>query len=221
MLAAQLGYTFVDAGQLYRAVAKQVLLRDEDPRDEEAVVRLVAISPIKVQHLPGDNRPTIIINGEDLHSQNLHNTEINLTVPIIAAYPSVRTLIRQIQHQIAAKGRVVLAGRDIGTVVLPNADLKIFLIVSIEERARRRYNSLSHVADITNQQILEDLKRRDELDSTRSHSPMRIAQDAVAVETDGMEPQDVVDHMITIANNRSGWSSLTSSTGLIENQLRR
>ena len=198
MLAARLGYTFVDAGQLYRAIARQVLLSGVDAFDEEAVARVAEQCPIEVQTSPADNRPTILIHGEDLAHQNLHGKEINLLVPIVAAYPGVRRLIRKIQHQIATEGSVVLAGRDIGTVVLPDADLKIFLAVSMAERVRRRYQATGHIAGVTEQQILEDLQRRDELDSARAHSPMRVAADAVSIATDGMEPCEVVERIVTI-----------------------
>ncbi len=198
MLAARLGYTFVDAGQLYRAIAHQVLLSGVEAADEEAVSLVAERCSIEVYPSPDNNRPTILIQGEDLARQDLHNEEINLIVPIVASYSGVRRLIRATQHRVAQQGNVVLAGRDIGTVVLPQAELKIFLDVSMAERVRRRYQSTRHIAGVTEQQVLEDLQRRDGLDSARPHSPLRAAADAVKIRTDGMEPAEVVDQIMRI-----------------------
>lgn len=196
MLAARLDYTFVDSGKIYRLIAAEVLANGIDPTSQQAVTDLAYSIPIEVQLLPQTHRPEIIINGHELSQLNLHNPEINRSVPIVAAFGEVRALVRKIQRQVAEPGGVVLAGRDIGTVVLPQADLKIFLSVSLQERVNRRYNSLRHVTDLTPQNVQDDLERRDELDSTRDESPMRPALDAIIVRTDAMEPNEVVEHIL-------------------------
>lgn len=198
MLAEQMGYTFVDSGQLYRAVARQMLFHGVDASDETTVAHALRSYAIEVRSLQGNGRPAIFVEGQDISTQNLHDASINLVVPIIAAYPDVRSLIRTIQHQVAAVGQIVLAGRDIGTVVLPNADLKIFLVVSLAERVRRRYAAMSHLPGITQKRVKEDLRRRDALDSSRSHSPLRVAEDAVEIRTDGLMPSEVVERISSI-----------------------
>lgn len=187
MLARHLGYVFVDAGILYRAITGAVLAQDIDIYDQEAVVKLAQHLEIEVGH------NEILMNGNSIPFA-LHSDAINQAVPIVAAYSEVRMGVRQIQQKIAQHEGIVFSGRDIGTVVLPHAELKIYLNPSLEERASRR-----HAADSTStrEQILEALRKRDWLDSVRTDSPLRIAEDAVVVNTDGMEIQEVLGLLLT------------------------
>lgn len=170
-LAKQLNYTFVDAGTLYRAITHEALARLLDIDDEAAMGRLARNIRLDI----------------NMHGINLHSEAVNRAVAVVAAHPEVRASVRRIQRDIAQNGRVVFAGRDIGTVVLPNADLKFFLQVSLKERVERRYSALVKTSPhITREQVWDDLLRRDELDSTRAVSPMRPADDAILIHTDGL-----------------------------------
>jgi CMP/dCMP kinase len=198
LLAARIDYTFLDTGKLYRAISKQAISRVTTASDEEAVVSLTRKMKIEVQPSRYNGNSRVMVEGESLDDQDLYSSEINRIVPVIAAYPGVRKEVRTIQRKLAEAGKVVIAGRDIGTVVMPEADFKIFLEVSIDERVRRRYLSLKLTADATEEEIKADLLRRDDLDRHRSESPLRIPEDAFTVKTDGMGVPEVVDLILEL-----------------------
>lgn len=198
-LADQLNYMFIDAGMLYRAITEQVILETIALSDQQAVTDFAQQLSIEVENplYAGIHEARILIEGIDIRTAPLHSSEINQAVPIIAAYPEVREIVRAMQRAIAAAGCCVLAGRDIGTVVLPQADLKIYLWVSLEERVQRRYEDARRSSSsLSREQIVLDLQRRDYLDSTRLESPMKIPEDAVVVKTDGMTPEEVVSYLL-------------------------
>lgn len=201
-LAETLGYLFVDAGMLYRAITSEMLneahFRGLDIQDEDAVADRLEKMGAGVLVLD-DKKLSIHINRRIIN-ENLHTETINRAVPIVAAYPAVRTTVRQLQAELAQHDGLVFAGRDIGTVVMPNADLKLFLQVSLEERVNRRYKSFLEIDPyISRDQIMQDMLRRDEMDSSRKESPLRPALDSILIDTDYLGINEVLDLVLNHA----------------------
>lgn len=196
-LADKLGYVFIDAGVLYRAVTFEVLAEAVDINDATACALIgqrlrVEVTSDQDSRDSRTSRTQLRINDRLVGSE-LHTDSINQAVPVVAAHAEVRAAVRVTQAQIAQHEGIVFAGRDIGTVVLPDADLKLYLQVSLEERANRRFaGAVASDPRITRDHILEDLRRRDHLDTTRVESPLRMAPDAVMIVTDGMSPEAVL-----------------------------
>jgi CMP/dCMP kinase len=201
-LADTLGYLFVDAGMLYRAITSEILNAARfcglDIQDESAVADRLGKMGAGVLVLD-DKKLSIHVNRRIIN-ENLHTEPINRAVPVVAAYPAVRSAVRQLQAELAQHDGLVFAGRDIGTVVMPHADLKLFLQVSLEERVNRRYKSfLESDPTITRDQIMQDMLRRDEMDSSRKESPLRPAYDAILIDTDHLGIAEVLDLVLNHA----------------------
>lgn len=195
-LADKLGYTFVDAGMLYRAITHQAITQALNVHDETEMVNLAQSLHFEVDPT---QRDVLRLDGQVV-SADLHSKAVNQAVAIVAAYADVRVSVRRIQREIAHSRQIVFAGRDIGTVVLPDADLKFFLQVSLKERVERRYASLIKTTpDITREQLHNDLRHRDELDTHRAESPMRPADDAIIIHTDGLSIDDALDLLLQYA----------------------
>ena len=194
-VAAALGYPFLDTGAMYRAITWTALHRGIDLSDEEALSELAASVRMEIgPPAPGSIEPcTISVDGEDVTAR-LRQPEVESAVSLVSRVPGVRKALVQAQRELApTKGGVVMAGRDIGTVVLPEADLKVYLDASVEERARRRYQELSALGqEVTVEMVLADLRRRDRIDSQRSESPLQVAADAIVIDTDGLTLDEVV-----------------------------
>jgi cytidylate kinase len=200
--AAQLGYRFLDTGVLYRAITLLSVLRDIEP---DAQAELVALVPqIELRADDDGALRRAAVSGEDVTAQ-LHVPAVDRLVSAVSALPEVRAALLGAQREIAAPGRIILAGRDIGTVVLPDADLKLYLDVSVEERARRRAAERGLAPDSEEAAvILADLYRRDHLDGSRAVAPMRVPEDAVMVRSDGRRFEDTVDQVVAIIRQREG-----------------
>lgn len=186
-LAARLGYLYFDTGVMYRAVTLAVLERGLDIGDEAAVSALARAVKIEVTppHVQDGRQYTVWLDGRDV-TWSLRRPDVDANVSIPSAYAEVRHALVSQQRRVAEQGNVVMVGRDIGTVVLPGADLKIYLDASVEERARRRHAERidrGQASDYT--EVLEAMKRRDQLDSSRVTSPLRPAEDAVIVNSTG------------------------------------
>jgi cytidylate kinase len=195
-----LGYISLDTGIMYRAVACQALLEGIDVADELAVSELA--ERIKIDILPAsveDGRQfDVIINGED-HSWDIRTAEVNGIVSEVSVYPRVRAAMTEQQRQIAKHGKIVMIGRDIGTVVLPDAALKLYLEASVEVRAQRRYiEDLGRGKKVCLDEIEESLRHRDEIDSGRSLAPLKPADDAVFVNSDEMSVYQVVEMIMKL-----------------------
>ncbi len=193
-LADRLGYLFFDTGVLYRAVAYLALQRGVDARDEQGLTRLAQQADITVSRptVRDGRQYTVLVEGEDV-TWRLRHLDVERIVSPVAAVSGVRQALRQRQRAIGLAGHVVMVGRDIGTVVLPEADLKIFLTASLEERARRRYNEIiarGEKADYN--QILESMRQRDQIDSRRAVAPLRPADDAVILNNDRLSIEEGV-----------------------------
>ena len=192
-LADFLGYLFFDTGVMYRAVTWGALQSGLEIKDESAVTDLAETAQIDVcPPSKDDGRPCdVLLDGVDI-TWETRRPDVEANVSPVSAYRGVRQALASQQRRIGLRGRVVMVGRDIGTVVLPEADLKIYLDASAEERARRRYREiLQRGGQADYEQILAGVRSRDEIDSNRAFSPLRAAEDAVILDSDRMNADDV------------------------------
>jgi cytidylate kinase len=193
-LAERLGYLFFDTGIMYRAVTLAVIRKGIDVNDEDEVTRLAQIVHIDVRSpsIADGRKEDVLLDGEDV-TWAIRDPEVEKWVSKISAYAGVRRAMTQLQRRIGKRGRVVMVGRDIGTVVMPDADLKIYLDASLEERARRRYQELVQRGEsVTLKEVLVGLKKRDQIDSSREIAPLKPAKDAVILNTDGLSIEEVL-----------------------------
>jgi cytidylate kinase len=197
LLAEDLGYLYFDTGVMYRAVAAVALARNIKPRDEDAVTAMADSLHIDVQPPAIDDGRdvTVLADGHDV-SWDIRRMEVEKAVTPISSYVGVREAMRREQRRIGEAGKVVMVGRDIGTVVLPDAELKIYLDATLHERARRRFLERQQRGEqVTFEQVLADVERRDRGDSSRQHAPLRAADDAILVETTGLNVEQVMDRV--------------------------
>jgi cytidylate kinase len=195
LLAECLGYLYLDTGAMYRAVTWVALDRGVDVDDEEAVAALAESLEIEItKPQVNDGRQyTVLADGEDVTWQ-IRRSEVDQYVSPVSAYAGVRRALTMQQRQIAQRGGVVMVGRDIGTVVIPDADLKIYLDASPEVRARRRCLELIERGEEADYgRILDNMVRRDNIDSQREVAPLKAAQDAISVDTDNLSVDEVLD----------------------------
>jgi len=196
-LAQEYGYLYLDTGVMYRAVTAAALARGVPIADESAVTALAEQIEIRVEPpAVADGRDvTVLVDGADL-SWEIRRPEVERAVSPVSAYRGVRQAMVTQQRRIAADGRVVMVGRDIGTVVLPDADLKIYLDATVQERATRRYRErLARGEQADFERVLAELRRRDEIDSQRQHSPLAAAADAILVDSTAMTADEVVERV--------------------------
>ena len=199
--AVELGYRFLDTGVVYRAITLASVVHGIEPTDQAALVAVVPQLSLRPDEQ--GNLRRVLLDGEDVTEQ-LHVPAVDRRVSAVSAQPLVRAALLAQQREAATVGNVILAGRDIGTVVLPDAELKLWLEVSVEERARRRAEQRGVSLDSeTGQTILADLRRRDHLDSTRETAPLRIAEDAVIVTSDGRGFEETVAAVVEIIRRRA------------------
>ena len=194
-LANSLGYLYFDTGLMYRAVTWLVLDRKVEISDEAAVTRLAEEIPIEVSGPSlSDGRPCdVVVEGQDI-TWEIRKPEVEARVSVVAAYSGVRKALTQQQRRIGLRGKVVMVGRDIGTVVLPDADLKIYLDASAEERARRRYKEiLERGGQADYAEILEKVIERDRVDSNRVIAPLKAADDAIILDSDNLDADAVFE----------------------------
>jgi cytidylate kinase len=200
-LARALRARYLDTGAMYRIVTLGVLRAGVDLSDADAIAGVDV--PVSVGYDPGEDRAYLA--GEDV-SAEIRGDAVTAAVSAVSAVPDVRTRLVALQRELASgPGNVVVEGRDIGTVVLPEADLKIFLTASAETRARRR-NDQNVAAGFPDNYagVLADVQRRDHLDSHRAVSPLRAAEDALVVDTSDMTQDEVVAHLLDLVHESSG-----------------
>jgi CMP/dCMP kinase len=200
LLAKHLGFTYIDTGAMYRAVAL-ASIRQGIPLDRpDDIVQLANRLAIEFRKLNGEQR--IYMDGEDV-SEAIRGSEATRLSSPVSAIPGVRKRLVELQQQMGRLGGVVMEGRDIGTVVFPNAQVKVFLTASPEERARRRAKELEEKgAGVDIDQLARDMNERDVRDSSREHAPLRQAEDAVLLNTDGMSIDEVVQAILRIYESR-------------------
>ncbi|MBT3941229.1 MAG: (d)CMP kinase [Chloroflexi bacterium] len=198
VLADRLGHMFLDTGVMYRAVTYLALQKQIALSDPDALVRLASSSGMELTGGPGEECRVIVRSGDV--TDHLRSPEGDRSVSAVSAVSGVREVLVGLQREIAAKGQIVMVGRDIGTVVMSGAGLKIYLDASVEERARRRHAQLQESGtDIAYDTVLEDLRRRDDLDSSREVAPLKRAADAVDLTTDDLGIDEVVDRLEELA----------------------
>ncbi|MGY3724042.1 cytidylate kinase [Granulicatella balaenopterae] len=193
-IANMRGLLYLDTGAMYRVVTLAALQHKIDPSDEESVKQL--LSQIKIHFETSDNGQLVFLNGENV-TDTIRGNQVTNNVSAIAAQKLVREEMVKRQRDIAANHSIIMDGRDIGTVVLPDADLKVFLIATAEERANRRFkeNQLRGI-ETDYRQLLEEIKHRDYLDSTRKESPLKKADDAIELDSTPLTIDQVVDTIV-------------------------
>ncbi len=202
-VAARFGYIYVDTGAIYRTVGLAVRRADKDPHDGEAVAALLPGLSIRFDYGP-DGGQRMYLNGEDV-SGLIRTPEMSMYASAVSAIPAVRAFLLDMQRQTAREHRAVMDGRDIGTVVLPDAGLKVFLTASLEARAKRRLLELNAKGDpSTYDEVLADMARRDEQDSSRAAAPLKAAEDAVPVDTSDMTLDESIEHICALVRERFG-----------------
>ena len=185
-VSEEVGFIYVDTGAIYRTVGLAAALRKLDPKDKAAVVAMLPEISIRLAY-GEDGLQHMYLDGEDVTSR-IRTPEISLYASGVSAHPEVRAYLMEMQRSLARENDVVMDGRDIGTVVLPDAGLKIFLTASPEARARRRCSELvAKGQDVQYEDVLRDLKLRDENDSTRAAAPLKAAEDALLLDTTEMD----------------------------------
>jgi cytidylate kinase len=195
-LAGRLGYRFLDTGLMYRAVTLAALDRGTDFESDEALAEVANALAFEMRE--GEEADRLLVDGEDV-TDRLRRTEVEANVSRVSAVPGVRAALVNAQREMADNGGIVMVGRDIGTVVLPGADLKVFLDASQDTRAKRRTDE---TPGARYENVLESLIRRDRIDSGRTVSPLRAAEDAQVIDTDGMTIDEVVEHIMSLAHAR-------------------
>lgn len=193
MLARELNLLYIDTGSMYRAVALAVMEADVDPVDTAAVAALAARIDIDLEGAPDSLK--VLLGGRDV-SEEIRTEGVTAMASVVSTIPGVRRAMVERQRQMGERG-AVLNGRDIGTVVFPHADLKFFLTASPEERAERRFNEdrLTN-ANVSFQQTMTEMIERDRRDSTRADSPLKIADDAIVIDSSGLSIEQVFARMM-------------------------
>ncbi len=189
-VAGELGFLYIDTGALYRSIGYYVLKKGGDPEKKEDVEAALPGIRLGLRHADGVQR--VFLNGEDVSDQ-IRTPAVSMAASHVSAFPAVRAFLLELQRKMAREHNVIMDGRDIGTVVLPDAELKIFLTATPEDRARRRYEELVEKGEaVTFDEVLKDVIQRDYNDTHRDIAPLRQAEDAVLADTTGFElPQSV------------------------------
>lgn len=203
-LAETLHYLYFDTGLMYRAVTWLAIKRGLDLKNEAGVTEIAQHVPIEVSPASlEDGRPCdVVVDGHDI-TWKINTPEIDANVSLVASYPGVRQALTLQQRRIGMRGRVVMVGRDVGTVVLPEADLKIYLDASPEQRARRRYRDAVKRGDaITYEEILAKAIERDRVDSTRAFAPLKPAPDAIIIDSDALDADQAFEKVYDLCIKR-------------------
>lgn len=201
-LASQLGYFYLDTGVMYRAVTLAALNELHNIEDEEQVTALAERIKIDVQPPSKEDGRTmdVMVDGKDV-TWKIREPLVDRNVSCVSAYQGVRKAMTDQQRRIGSRGNVVMVGRDIGTVVFPDASHKIYLDASPEERAQRRYiERIARGEEASYEEILADIKFRDGFDSTREFAPLKPAENAIIINTDGKSIEEVVEESLQLLN---------------------
>ena len=202
-LAKELGYYYVDTGAIYRTVAYFLDLLGISPKDTDGVQRYIDELTVDIYY-DETGLQHMLMNGIDV-TGDIRTPDISQKASLVSAQPVVREVLLDMQRDVAKENNVIMDGRDIGTVVLPHADVKIFLTASAEVRAQRRYAELQAKGSKDSyEQVLSDIQRRDHQDSTRAIAPLKAAKDAVTVDTSSMDIDEVVDTIRRIVLDKVG-----------------
>ena len=201
--AKELGFLYVDTGAIYRTVGYHMWLMGIGPKDADGIRRCLDDVNIEIRH-EDDGVQHMILNGKDVTGE-IRTPEMSKYASGVSAQKCVRDFLLEMQRKFARKHNVVMDGRDIGTVVLPNAQVKIFLTASAEERARRRFEELSQKGEtVSFDKVLQDMKQRDKQDTERAIAPLRAAPDAVKLDTSGNTIEQSIDEILSIVRRKLG-----------------
>ncbi|GAA0369569.1 (d)CMP kinase [Bacillus horti] len=201
-MADKLGYIYIDTGAMYRALTWKALQVQVDVHDEQQLVALLNNCEIRLE--PGENGQKVYVDDEDV-TNPIREREVTNQVSFVASHEAVRLEMLRLQRELAKERGVVMDGRDIGTHVLPTAEIKIFLSASIQERAERRFLELQQKGEqITLAELEEEIKKRDEIDSQRKTAPLRKAEDAVEIDSTGLSIEQVVQQIVTLVQQKLG-----------------
>ena len=200
LVAETLGYRYLDTGAMYRAVALKMLEQGVDLQDPKAIEE--ALRDIQIDQTEKDGQVRILLNKKDV-TEAIRTPEISLWVGPVSENPTVREFLVARQREMGKKGGVVVEGRDIGTVVFPDAPIKIYLTADLDERARRRVKDLNgQGVDQPEEDVRQALAQRDERDSTREHSPLSCAVDAIVLDTTELALKEQVEKIVALARER-------------------
>ncbi|WP_216829270.1 (d)CMP kinase [Alkalihalobacterium elongatum] len=200
MVAEQLSYLYIDTGAMYRALTYSALKSSIDPKDGRKLWEL--LDKISIRLKPTSSGTLVYVNDEEV-TEEIRSSEVTNTVSIVASHEEVRIEMVKQQQKMAESGGTVMDGRDIGTHVLPHADVKVFLTASVEERAKRRHEEniqKGFPSDLD--KLKEEIARRDELDSNREFAPLQQASDAVVIDSTHMSIPDVVENILHLVEER-------------------
>ena len=200
LVAEALGYRYLDTGAMYRAVALKMLEQGVDLQDPKAIEE--ALRDIQIDQTEQDGQVRILLNEKDV-TEAIRTPEISLWVGPVSENPTVREFLVARQREMGKKGGVIVEGRDIGTVVFPDAPIKIYLTADLDERARRRVKDLNgQGVDQPEEDVRQALAQRDERDSTREHSPLSCAVDAIVLDTTELALKEQVEKIVALARER-------------------
>ncbi len=210
LVARKLGCVYVDSGAMYRAMTLKVLSSDVEPSNEDAVVGLARDTNIS---LTGGEEPRTILDGIDV-TDSIRSEEVTSNVSLVSSYPALRELMVAKQREIGSRVNCVMDGRDIGTVVFPDADFKFYIVADIMERARRRQEELSESGvELPIHRVVAELKERDRKDSNRAASPLRKAEDAIEVDTTNLTIDEQVETILNyVEKARPGSTAFRQDT---------
>ncbi len=200
-VAKELGILYVDTGAMYRTIGLYALRKGTDTKDESAISKLLPEIGIDIEYAEnGEQR--MFLNGEDV-SGDIRLPEVSIATANVSAHSSVRRFLLETQRSMAATHSVVMDGRDIGTVILPDARIKIFLTASQEERALRRHRELlERGVDVKYRDVLDDIAARDKSDTARAVAPLKAAEDAIVVDTTGLTLEESIKHILELCKER-------------------
>lgn len=200
LLSKKKGFIYVDTGAMYRAIALFILESRVPIDDEEAVKKALPDADVRLKYI--DEKQCVLLNGNDV-TDRLRTEEVGNTASKVSAYPSVRSCLMELQRRTAFENDVVMDGRDIGTVILPDAPLKVFLTASVEVRAKRRFLELKEKGqDCDIKKIEADIRERDERDMNRETAPLKQASDAVLLDSSDMTIDEVVSRLLELCGER-------------------
>ncbi len=199
--AKRLGFTYIDTGAMYRTVALYALENGVDTKNKDGALE-TALPNITIDISYQDGNQHIFLNGEDV-SEQIRTPQVSMGASDVATVPAVRLKLVELQRALARRQNVIMDGRDIGTYVLPDAEIKIFLTADVEDRARRRYEELIQKGNsVRFEDVLEDMKQRDRNDSARAFAPLRQAEDAERIDTTGASLDESVERILSFIQKR-------------------
>ena len=200
LLSKKKGFIYVDTGAMYRAIALFVLEKGVDIDNEDAVKNALPEADVRLSYI--DGKQCVLLNGDDVTGR-LRTEEVGNAASKVSAYPSVRTCLIELQRRTAKENDVVMDGRDIGTVILPDALLKVFLTASVSVRAKRRFLELSNKGEECDIKKIEaDIRERDKRDMTRETAPLKQAEDAILLDSSDMSIDEVVSRLLSLCGER-------------------